>query len=105
MNPELTTRAYTRPVTTMGTLSGQIKQHLARPDLNASQRKALNYLNDNHTFSQSTLELDDAIQSLRHERDSLRVSVRNNSHFSVYYLSTFRSSDGRFKCGHAKTEI
>jgi hypothetical protein len=89
----------------MSTISGQIKQHLAQPDLDASRRKALNYLNDNHTFSQSTLELEDTFRSLRHERDSLRVSVRKNAHFPVYYLTTFRSSDGRFKCEHRKTEI
>jgi len=88
----------------MSIISGQIKQHLAQPDLNTSRRKALNYLNDNHTFSQSTLELEDAFRSLRHERDSLRVSVRNDTHSSVYYLTTFRSSDGRFKCEHPKTE-
>jgi predicted transcriptional regulator len=67
-------------VTTMSSISDQIKRHLAQPDLNASRRKTLSYLNDNHAFSQSTAELEDTLQSLRHERDSLRVSVRNSTH-------------------------
>ncbi|KAI0304653.1 TIP-1 family-domain-containing protein [Russula brevipes] len=60
---------------TTATVSHQIKQYLAQPDLNASRRKALSYLNDNHTSSQSTSSLEDAVQEIRHERDSLRVSM------------------------------
>jgi hypothetical protein len=66
----------------MSTISLQISQYLAQPDLNASRRKALNYLNDNHPFSQSTSSLEGALQQMRQERDSLRISVRNNPRFS-----------------------
>lgn len=62
----------------MNTVSLQISQYLTQPDLNASRRKALNYLNDNHPFSQPTSSLEDALQRVRHERDNLRISVRNN---------------------------
>ncbi|KAI0281623.1 TIP-1 family-domain-containing protein [Russula aff. rugulosa BPL654] len=59
----------------MSSVSLQISQYLAQPDLNPSRRKALNYLNDNHPFSQPTSSLEDALQSIRHERDSLRSSM------------------------------
>ncbi|KAF8506878.1 TIP-1 family-domain-containing protein, partial [Russula emetica] len=53
----------------------QISQYLAQPDLNPSRTKALNYLNDSHPFSQPTSSLEDALQRIRHERDSLRISM------------------------------
>lgn len=84
----------------MSGVSLQISQYLTQPDLNPSRRKALNYLNDNHPFSQPTSSLEDALQRIRHERDSLRISVRNNPHPSGYFLSTFRCSDGCFRLEH-----
>jgi hypothetical protein len=60
----------------MSNLSNQIKQLLSQPDIDASQIKALNHLNANHAFSQPTSSLADAVQNMRHERDTLRVSVR-----------------------------
>jgi hypothetical protein len=74
----------------MNSTSLQINQYLAQPDLNVSRRKALNYLNVNHPFSQSTSSLEGALQHIRHERDSLRISVRNNPQSFGYYLSAFR---------------
>jgi hypothetical protein len=64
----------------MTNVSLQINQYLAQPDTDTSRRKALNYLNDNHPFSQSTSSLEGALQHMRHERDGLRISVRNNPH-------------------------
>lgn len=61
-------------------LSSQIKQLLSQPDINSSQTKALNILNANHSLSQPTSSLADAVQNMRHERDTLRVSVRIPSH-------------------------
>jgi hypothetical protein len=61
----------------MSSIADQIKQHLSQPDFDASQRRALAYLDRNHPFSQSTLSLADAIESTRRERDGLRDSVRN----------------------------
>jgi hypothetical protein len=89
----------------MTTVSRQIKQYLAQPDLNASRRKALSYLNDNHASSQSTSSLEDAVREIRHERDNLQVSVRSTTHLPGHYLSTFRSSDGRFELEHSETEV
>ncbi|KAI0308040.1 TIP-1 family-domain-containing protein [Multifurca ochricompacta] len=61
----------------MNTISDQdqIKLFLSQPDLHISQINALNYLDANHNFSQSTLSLVDALESTRHERDTLRVSL------------------------------
>lgn len=64
----------------MSNLSNQIKQLLSQPDKDASQSKALGYLNANHAFSQPTSSLADAVQNMRQERDTLRVSVRFPSH-------------------------
>jgi hypothetical protein len=89
----------------MNTVSHQISQYLAQPDLNPSRRKALNHLNDNHPFSQPTSSLDDALQRIRHERDSLRISVRNNRRPSGYFLSLFPCPDGCFKLEHRETEV
>ena len=60
----------------MSTLSDQIKQFLNQPDIDASQTKALSHLNANNAFSQPTPSLADAVQNMRQERDTLRVSVR-----------------------------
>jgi hypothetical protein len=89
----------------MNSVSLQISQYLAQPDLNPSRRKALNYLNDSQPFSQPTSSLEDALQRIRHERDSLRISVRNNRRVSGYFLSTFPCSDGCFKLEHRETEV
>lgn len=61
---------------TMSNLSHQIKQSLSQPDRDASRLKAFNHINANHAFSQPTSALADAVQNMRHERDTLRVSVR-----------------------------
>jgi hypothetical protein len=89
----------------MNSVSLQISQYLAQPDLNPSRRKAVNYLNDNHPFSQPTSSLEDALQRIRHERDSLRISVRNNPRPSGFFLSTFPCSGGSFKREHRETEV
>jgi hypothetical protein len=89
----------------MSAVSDQIKQHLAQPDLNLSRNKAVNYLNDNHTFSHSTSSLEDAVLKIRHERDNLRASVRSSPHLPDIFLSAFRSSDGVFKLEYAEIEI
>ena len=60
----------------MSSLSHQIKQLLSQPDSDASRLKAFNHINANHAFSQPTSALADAVQNMRHERDTLRVSVR-----------------------------
>ncbi len=91
----------------MNTVSLQISQYLAQPALNASRTKALNYLNDNHPFSRPTESLEDALQRVCRERDSLRASVRNNRCPcpSGYFLSPFRCSDGCFKLEHREIEV
>lgn len=73
-------RHVQRTARTMNSVSHQISQYLAQPDLDSSRKKALNYLNDNHPFSQPTSSLEDALQRIRHERDTVRISVRNNRH-------------------------
>ncbi|KAH9050479.1 TIP-1 family-domain-containing protein [Lactarius hengduanensis] len=59
----------------MSNLSNQIKQLLSQPDTDASQIRALNHLNANHPFSQPTSSLADAVRNMRHERDTLQVSL------------------------------
>ena len=89
----------------MNSVSLQISQYLAQPDLNPSRRKALNYLNDNHPFSQPTSSLEDALQRIRHERDSLRISVRISQRPSGYFLSAFPYSVGCFRVENRETEV
>ncbi len=60
----------------MSNLTNEIKQLFSPPDTDASRIKALNCLNANHAFFQPTSSLADAVQNMRHERDTLRVSVR-----------------------------
>lgn len=73
------TRAPRHTTETMSNLSRQIKQLLSQPDRDASRIKTLDHLNANHAFSQPTSALADAVQNMRHERDTLRVSVRFSS--------------------------